>query len=404
MCRRQGCAVGSVGGHRVIGVDNCRHTAGQRDLVTGHAIGIAAAVVALMVFEDDRDRHFRQPGGRFQHGQSFLDVALDQGIFIPRKHARFAGQPGIDRGMADILEQGAHGQLFELGSGEVLLVTEGDDQRSRRDGMFGGIGIELLEAGQRHQRIGIAQHRFDHLADHRLQPASLDLTPGAGGEHQFSQVVVGLRQQATGAAPLLTQRNLARRLRARPFGQPVKTLLDIVQTGHRRWRQVDTLIGVDADFDDAGLTQLADMRFVANPESGTPDGMFDPRFVQVDDEHLGQQFGKRNLADHAVLDSGLLGFAGSTPFGFGHPPCDLGFVRFALLALALGIGCLAAGTLFRLTGLVGLPGLSILAGRGTCLRGLRFARLQFCFAARGIGFAACRLVGLLLLLHRALKC
>ena len=146
------------------------------------------------MFEDDGDRSFGQPRGGVEHGQPFFDMALDDGEFGLREQARLGRQLGIESGVADVLDHGAERQLFDFRLGQALMATEGNDQRGGRHGVFGGVGIQALEAGQRHEGVGVADDRGDHFADNRLEVGGIDIVAGLGREHEAADRIAGFMQ------------------------------------------------------------------------------------------------------------------------------------------------------------------------------------------------------------------
>ncbi|MBK7413772.1 MAG: hypothetical protein IPJ38_00105 [Dechloromonas sp.] len=87
--------------------------------------------------------------------------------------------------MADVLDQRTQGQFFQLRFAEPLLATKGNDQRRRGYRVFGGIGIHLLEPGERDQRIRVAHHRLDHPMHQRFKQAGIDMNAGPGSRNQI---------------------------------------------------------------------------------------------------------------------------------------------------------------------------------------------------------------------------
>ena len=62
-------------------------------------------------------------------------MPFDLAALVPGKTPGFGQEGGIQGGVADVLDQGADRQLFDLRLGQALLATEGDDQGGRRDGV-----------------------------------------------------------------------------------------------------------------------------------------------------------------------------------------------------------------------------------------------------------------------------
>ena len=139
--------------------------------------------------------------------------------------------------------------------------------------MLSGVGIHPFQTSQRHQRIGVAANRFHHFADNRFQAGRLDLPASPGGQRKLIQHVGAINQQTPCPAPFLTQGNDRRGAFAR-FRQRGKLALKRIDSGERGWRQVNTLRGIDTDFRNTGVDQLADMIQAFHLESAALCGNF----------------------------------------------------------------------------------------------------------------------------------
>ncbi len=151
------------------------------------------------------DRGFGETRSRFKDGQTFLNMTLNDGVFRFGQHAGLGNQAGIDGGLPDILEQRAERQFFQLRLRYFLLSAQRNNQRRRRHGMLGRVSLHPFEASQRRQSIWITQDRFDHFADHRLEPRRINSSASPRRQHQLGHCAARLTDQATGAAAFLAQ-------------------------------------------------------------------------------------------------------------------------------------------------------------------------------------------------------
>ena len=173
-------AVGPRGDHRVVGVAGEDDARGDRDRGAGEAVGVAAAVPALVLVAHDR-REVPELRGAPQ------DPLADHGVLGHHAPLGVGQRPGLvedlvrDRELADVVQQRAVAHLLEVGGREA---EQARDVRGQRDDLLGVLvgvvvagldrGRQRLHRGGRARLLAGAEHR------HRLAREPLDLAQPLG--------------------------------------------------------------------------------------------------------------------------------------------------------------------------------------------------------------------------------
>ncbi len=230
-------AVGAVGRHRVVGVAGEEDAGAERDRLAGEAVGVAAAVPALVGGADDRpDRgeELDRPDDPLADDRVLLDLVP----LLVGQRAGLVEGPARDGELADVVEGGGvaeHPQLLGVhpepaadGSGVVddrarVLGRVGVLRLERRRERLGGAHVGAVEALEEADRV----ERAADLRGDRLEQA------GIVGREGVADDVLEVDGAPRPAADEDRDRQLRHHVAGR-VGGPVLRLAGDVPAQHRR--------------------------------------------------------------------------------------------------------------------------------------------------------------------------
>ena len=164
---------------------------GERDVLAGEAVRVAAAVVALVRGADDEPDAREQAAHALEHPLPLDGVGLHDRPLLVVERARLVDDLVRDRDLADVVQQRA-----ELGGAAGVLVDPepvGDGHGELDDvlGVLAGVGVVGLDdVAQQQSRPAVGARELDRLLDARraLEREDREET----GERQHEERRVGL--------------------------------------------------------------------------------------------------------------------------------------------------------------------------------------------------------------------
>ena len=154
--RRHGLLVRAGGGHHLVGVDDPRRGARRARCQCRQAVGIAGAVVALVVLGDGL------PHSPSQGSSDSASCAPGPGWLRRIVHSRSVGLPGLvedlggDVQLADVVQEGAPAEQVLLALAQVQLVGEQFGVDPDAFGVAAGLLVVRGEVGASRARTAVA--------------------------------------------------------------------------------------------------------------------------------------------------------------------------------------------------------------------------------------------------------
>jgi hypothetical protein len=175
---RPGRPVGAIRGQRVPHVGHGHDAGGQRDLLPGEAVGIAAPLVALVVLADHRQGVAQRRGPPDDVGPDDR-VLLDPGPLLVGEGAGLVQHVVGDADLADVVQvrplgQGAQGRRpqadadRQLGHPGRVPVGVGVTRLDRGDQRPQGLGVATADVG--HRVVG--EHPLEHVVERAAAPVA----------------------------------------------------------------------------------------------------------------------------------------------------------------------------------------------------------------------------------------
>jgi len=148
-------AVEARRGHGLEGVRDAEHAAGERDVLAGELLGIAAAVPALVQVE--------HPVGDLRHARALDDVAAERGVALHLEELVVGEPGGLEQhrvghaDLADVVEDPGGPDLVDLLLRHPELAREHRGVLGDPGGVLVGVAVlEVDRAGEGVDRVGEA--------------------------------------------------------------------------------------------------------------------------------------------------------------------------------------------------------------------------------------------------------
>ena len=212
---RPGRPVGAVGGERVPHVGHGHDPRGQRDLLPGDPVGVAAPVVALVVLADHGEGVAQRRG---PPDDVLADdrVLLDPGPLVVGEGAWLVEHVVGDADLADVMEVGTLGQGAQGRRPQPQPQADADRQLGHPRRVAVGVGVAGLDgADQGPQGLGVAaadvghrvagEHSLEHVLEGAAAPVAGDHGEDGGGEPGQQEGVVVPPGEVPGPADLKRQ-------------------------------------------------------------------------------------------------------------------------------------------------------------------------------------------------------
>jgi hypothetical protein len=150
-------AIGAVGGHRVQGVGQGEDPGPDVDLLAEESPGVALAVEALLVAEDDR-RRGAEEGDALDHLVADVRVALHLRPFLGSEASRLEQHRVGHADLPDVVEERAAADLLQLRAAEPQPLGDGGGVFHHPLAVVGGLvlpGIERRHQGEKGALVGV---------------------------------------------------------------------------------------------------------------------------------------------------------------------------------------------------------------------------------------------------------
>ena len=161
------------------------------DLIALEALGIAAAVLALLFMQRDDGHPLELRAEGLQHPEALLGVLADEGEFLGSEHPGLLQDAPGDARHADIVQAGGQGQALQvlLAIADALPDLDGED--GHVDQVPGQVEMRLALFQGQHDEPVLARQGRDQVGDHPLQRAQLARLPGADRRHDAGDLLLG---------------------------------------------------------------------------------------------------------------------------------------------------------------------------------------------------------------------
>src|SRR5690606_11784170 len=130
--------------HRVEGVGEIDDPRLERDRFADEALGIAFAVEALVVIEDER-QDGREESDRLKDVDAALRVLLDDLELLLGEPALLRDDPLADRDLPDVMELRRDAEALDLLGSEPQLLADADGVMGDARAVAAGVGVLGLE-------------------------------------------------------------------------------------------------------------------------------------------------------------------------------------------------------------------------------------------------------------------